>query len=209
VRRHQRFRVAIASIGVLAAGIFAAVGLTIHGDRIGAFDLAVQAWVLGHQYSWVHDFFLAVTIVGGITAMWIFAICGAAYLGFRVRHVMAAIVLLAPAITYGLLDSVKDVYSRPRPAGLGSGVDSSYAFPSAHAATSAGVCCTLAVALWLEGLISTRTAIALAALPPLLVGCSRVYLNVHWATDVLGGWSAGLVIAALACSLYAAKEFHE
>ena len=56
--------------------------------------------------------------------------------------------------------------------------------------------------LWRERLIGGRTALALAIGGPLLVGISRIYLNVHWATDVLGGWSAGLLIAVLSAALY-------
>jgi undecaprenyl-diphosphatase len=41
-----------------------------------------------------------------------------------------------------------------------------------------------------------------AVLIALIVGFSRMYLDVHWATDVVGGWSIGLLIAALAAALY-------
>lgn len=208
MKRAGGIRFAAAAAGLLAVTVFAMLGEMVSGDHVGSVDLVVQSWVLAHQYPWLHDFLFGVTVVGGITAMWIFALLGAAYLWFRVRHFMAAAVLVAPAITIGLLDAVKRTYARPRPAGLGSGVDSSYSFPSAHATTSAAICCTLAFAFWREGLISTRTAIALGVVPPLLVGLSRVYLNVHWATDVLGGWSAGLFVAVLAAFLYATKERH-
>lgn len=68
--------------------------------------------------------------------------------------------------------------------------------------TSAAVCCTLAYVCWREGVVGAPAAFVLAIGPPLLIGASRVYLNVHWATDVLAGWTAGLFIAALAALVY-------
>ena len=38
--------------------------------------------------------------------------------------------------------------------------------------------------------------------PPLAIGASRVYPDVHWATDVLGGWSVGALVAALGAVVY-------
>jgi undecaprenyl-diphosphatase len=193
-------------VGLLAIGAFLAIGALVRGVGPTGVDRAVQAWVLAHQRLWAGRFFGSVTIAGGITAMWVIGVASVLLLWFRVRHVRVAAIILAPAITIGLVDSVKRVYTRPRPHGLGMGVDQNYSFPSAHATTSAAVCCALAFALWREGFISLRTAFALAVLPPLLVGSSRVYLNLHWATDVIGGWCAGLFVAALASLLYTIKE---
>jgi undecaprenyl-diphosphatase len=64
------------------------------------------------------------------------------------------------------------------------------------------VCCTLAYVFWREGFVGRTTAIVVAVLVPFIVGLSRVYLDVHWATDVLGGWCLGLLIAVLSVVLY-------
>jgi undecaprenyl-diphosphatase len=168
-------------------------------------DGAVQAWVLAHQYRPLHQLFFWITNAGGITAMKVLAALGAAYLWYRGRRVVGLGVILIPFITVPLFTVMKRVYARPRPRGLDGGgaaqlTDSS--FPSGHATASVAVCCTLAYVFWREGFVGRTTAILVAVLVPFVVGLSRIYLDVHWATDVLGGWGLGLLIAGLAVVLY-------
>jgi undecaprenyl-diphosphatase len=104
-------------------------------------------------------------------------------------------------LAVAVYESVKRLYGRARPVGYAH-VPEGFSFPSAHATAAAAVCCTLAYVLWREGLFGRVAAVLLGVVVPLLVGLSRVYLDAHWATDVLGGWSAGLFIAALSAGLY-------
>jgi undecaprenyl-diphosphatase len=165
-------------------------------------DAAVQAWVLGHQLPLAERVFLWITILGGITGMRVLALLGAVYLWYRGRRRVSAVTLIAAVLGDALFHVAKRVYARPRPQGLGGRVDADFSFPSGHSTVSAAVCCTLAYALWREGFIGRGKAITLAVAAPLLVGFSRVYLNVHWATDVIGGWCFGILIAILSIVLY-------
>lgn len=189
-------------LAALALLGFARVGEDVFTHESASFDGAVQAWMLAHQHPLAERAFLWVTIAGGITGMGVLAAVGSAFLWYHRRRGVAAGVLLVPVIANTLFTIIKHLYARPRPRGIGGHVDSDYSFPSGHSTVAAAVCCTLAYVLWREGLLRARWALALAVLVPLLVGVSRLYLNVHWATDVLGGWCAGLFVAVLSAVLH-------
>ncbi|MEO5814191.1 MAG: phosphatase PAP2 family protein [Gemmatimonadaceae bacterium] len=193
---------AVVLFAVIAVSVFAKVGEDVFAHETTAFDNTMQTWVLAHQQPAITEFFLVVTTLGGIAGMFVLSVIGAEFLWTRDRRHVASSVLIAPVVALGLFSLIKRAYARPRPSGLGGIVSSSYSFPSGHATASAAVCCTLAYVLWREGFVRRAWAIAFAIVVPLLTGFSRVYLNVHWATDVLGGWSAGVLIAVICAVLY-------
>jgi undecaprenyl-diphosphatase len=193
--------VALAGAGALIA--FALIGRYVVSHETTSIDFAVQTWTLAHQRPSAHTLFLWITGLGGITAMRVVAILGAVWLAIRGHRLVAAEMLIVPIVADLLFHVAKRFYARPRPLGLGAGMDSSYAFPSGHATVSAAVCVTLAFVLLREGLIGRPVALAIAVLVPILVGVSRVYLNVHWVTDVVGGWCAGVIIASVFVAPYA------
>lgn len=202
IPKEGREWVAMLAATILLLWALAKVGEDVLAHETTGFDNAVQGWMLGHQLPGLDAVFLAITIGGGITGMCVVAVSAAAFLWWRGRRRAASSVLVAPAVAFAFFNITKRVYARPRPVGLGKVTSSSYAFPSGHATVAIAVCATLAYVLSREGFISRRGGVALAVVAPLLIGVSRLYLNVHWATDVLGGWSSGLLIALLSVLLY-------
>ena len=142
-----------------------------------------------------------VTALGGFTVVTLVTVV--ATLAFlihrRPRHA------LVMAGTVGLADIsseiLKRVYHRPRPDLVphGSYVYSA-SFPSGHSTLSAAMYLTLAMLIAsLEPHRGTKVMVyALAALLMLSIGVSRVYLGVHWPSDVLAGWSLGAAWALAA-----------
>jgi membrane-associated phospholipid phosphatase len=104
-----------------------------------------------------------------------------------------------------LQQGLKAAVDRDRPV-WSDPVDSAHyaAFPSGHAMTAAVVCGML---LWLlrlygAGPVLWRIALTVAAVSVVGVGLTRVWLGVHWPTDVLGGWIFGALMVALAVASY-------
>lgn len=94
----------------------------------------------------------------------------------------------------------KNLFARPRPEILTPELlPASFSFPSGHAFLSAAVYLTLGALLtWIIPRRRTRAfVLATALLLTVVIGISRVYLGVHYPSDVLGGWTLGLCWAAL------------
>lgn len=192
----------VVALGVTALLACAKLFEDVFEHETGTFDGAIQRWVLDHQTKRLALVFLAITHAGSVSVMVGLALLGALWLWRQRNRRVAAGSLLAPAVATALFLVIKQIFARPRPAPAGHLVLGTYAFPSGHATASTAVCCTLAYVYWREGFISRRLGLCLATIPPFLIGLSRVYLDVHWMTDVLGGWSLGLLIAVLGTALY-------
>jgi undecaprenyl-diphosphatase len=123
-----------------------------------------------------------------------------------VRTYHAMWLVLGSAVGGQLLGSLlKAIFARPRPDVVPHLSTASFSsFPSGHSMSAAAVYLTLALLLArLTDRLSLRVFyLGLAAFVSLLVGLSRVYLGVHYPTDVLAGWAAGSTWA-IACWLLA------
>jgi undecaprenyl-diphosphatase len=172
-----------------------------------AFDSGIRGLVLAHQSQTVHTLFAWASRIGSVSP---FCWAGVAVsVMFLARGRMRAAVsgLLAPALAVMTYLGTKRFLPRVRPPSQAALREATNSFPSAHATTSAAVCCTIAYLLWREEMLSARFAFLLAIVPPLIVGVSRVYLDVHWSSDVIGGWTAGVLIAAIARVAYNRSPF--
>lgn len=135
-----------------------------------------------------------VTALGGTTVLTLVTVV-AAFMFLMHRRWRHAVVLAATVLLAEVSSSVaKAFYARPRPDLVphGSYVYSA-SFPSGHSALSAATYLTLAVLIAsLEPNRATKIMVFIVALILVLaIGISRVYLGVHWPSDVIGGWSLG------------------
>ncbi len=144
-----------------------------------------------------------VTALGGYTVLTLLTLAVAGFLALRRRWRAVALVVIAAVGGGAICEGLKGVFARPRPAVVPHLVEAHNAsFPSGHSGAAAAVYLSLAVLL--AGRISRPAVraylIGAAVLLTVLVGVSRVFLGVHYPTDVLGGWALGASWAML-CGL--------
>jgi undecaprenyl-diphosphatase len=150
--------------------------------------------------SWVRDAALDITALGGgwVLGLVVLAIVG--FLALQGLHRTSLFVAVAAIGGWVLNAGLKELFQRPRPDVVPHLREVlTLSFPSGHAMTSAAVYLTLGALLMR---IAARRAtkiycMAMAMLVTVLVGSSRVYLGVHYPTDVLAGWLVGLSWALL------------
>jgi undecaprenyl-diphosphatase len=152
---------------------------------------------------WLAEAMTDVTAFGSVIGLLLVsaAVTGYLLVSRRFRTALFVIAAIGGGTILGKL--LKLAYARPRPTLVPHLVDVvSASFPSGHATDAAIVYLTLGALLarTVERPILRIYILGVAALLTLLVGLSRVYLGVHWPSDVAAGWAIGAAWA-LACSL--------
>lgn len=199
-------------VPAVAGLVFAALAASIASGHSFAFDRSLilllrepgnPAVPLGP--AWFQEAVRDMTALGSFVGLFFMTTAAALTLwlcGYRrLAGGLAASALLALLVSNGL----KLVIARQRPDIVAhAALTFTASFPSGHAFLSAAVMLSIA---GFVGLASRRDDIALLCLilawvMILLIGASRIYLGVHWPTDVLGGWCLGVVWSSVATAWF-------
>ena len=150
--------------------------------------------------AWLHTAFLDVTSLGGPTVIWLVVTSVIGFLFLQTRYRTAIMIALAAGSGEIVNQLLKLLFMRPRPSVVPHLRDvTTPSFPSGHAMESAIVYLSLGVLLMrvAEGRLTKMYCLGVAMLVTFLVGSSRVFLGVHYPTDVLGGWILGFLWASV------------
>lgn len=189
---------------ILAFALLA--GEVIEGET-AAFDRAVllALRVAGDPETplgppWLRNAARDVTALGSITVLSLVTAVALGFLLLQGKRGASLLVLLSVGGGMAISGLLKNQIGRERPDLVPHGdIVFTASFPSGHSLLSAVVFLTLGAMLarFVEGRRQKAYVLVVAMTVTLLVGCSRVYLGVHWPTDVLAGWCVGAGWAAL------------
>ena len=207
----KRFEMAFLAAWFALAGSvwsFLAIGNEMHEGELTGYD----RWVLevlrlpGQPHKaigphWLMECMRDLTALGGITVLSLVTVLSVIALvghGRRLQALVLAICVVLAQLSSGLF---KDVYERLRPSyAIYGDLPASMSFPSGHSTVATATYLILAVIV--SSIETNRSmkalSFAVAAFLSILIGFSRVYLGVHWPSDVVAGWCLGAAWALVA-----------
>ncbi|MEK2491958.1 phosphatase PAP2 family protein [Kitasatospora purpeofusca] len=204
---------AVGVVLALGVAVFAALAALVaaHGWAPFGFERGTIDWVVAHRPHPAERTAELLTDLGTGVFSYLFALAAGTLLVRATRphrsRPAAVAVLLAPVAWLAagqlLRQGLMHCFGRPRPPAADWAFTAhGFAFPSGHAFTGALSAGLLALALTAARPGAARPAATAAAGFALLIGCTRVYLGVHWPLDVLAGWVLAAAWLALGVLLF-------
>lgn len=180
---------------VLVTLLFVAVIITLDSGSLGEIDIRINKAVQSLWSPSLNNIMIAITSIVNFTTMICLSAALFVFLVYKKRNrdaVITALVLGSGAI---LTEILKLVFQRTRPETALISV-SRYSFPSSHAMSSITFFCLLIYFFKdsIKSKIGKIVFIAASIILFLAIGFSRIYLNVHWFSDVIAGFSLGALV---------------
>lgn len=172
-------------------------GLVLYVPIVSDWDLLVSNWVQSLRFPALDRLALAITLSGdkfvaqsGATVILLYLLL--------MRHWRLFFQVLAVSVsTVSLVFLLKTLTARDRPNIASAGLET-FSFPSGHATTAVVVAGVVALLIARRHKLNVRRGVyAVAVVFAAMVGLSRVYLQVHWPSDILAGWLLGTTLVVI------------
>ena len=183
--------------GAAALAVFVVLLICVLTEHTAGFDDPVREFFYGLRAEWLTEIAIAITMMAD--KRFIIGIC---ILLLIIPHTRMrfGVPLSAGALSVTIVNStIKHLVQRARPDVLHLVTEHGHSFPSGHSITSLFF---YGLAIWLvwrhvKNPVVRRVLTILLAIPMLLIGPTRIYLGVHYPTDVLAAWCLAVVAIVL------------
>lgn len=190
------------SISVLLLAIFAKLSEDLLYNELGTFDRVIGEFIRGFATPSLTRIAIIITNLGSAYIEIGLMLVVGAFLLFRLKHTWETVLLAISLSGAWLLNTIlKELFHRARPDIVQLVKAGGYSFPSGHATVAAAFYAVIGYLLWLNLINRSKPSWYIVVFTFALIiaiGISRIYLGVHFASDVIAGYAAGGVWA-IAC----------
>lgn len=176
--------------------VFVSIAKDFEAEHIHQFDYSIIQYVQGFISEPITNLVLKITFLGSSIGIAIITFVFSLILVLFRKYLLGIYLLMSVAVGYvGLNTVLKHIFQRERPSILRLVEEHGFSFPSGHSMGSMVLFGSLLFIVFkLSKSASVRVIGVIAALTIILIiGLTRVYLGVHYPTDIVGGYTAGIV----------------
>ena len=189
-------RTLLVSVFVTAVLLFAILAVIVGSGVTNALDSSILLAINSLSSPWLNTFFVAFTELGGVIVVSVVAIILVLLFLAKRNYIRALLIAVGIGGVAAMNLLLKSIFERARPDLWDWIVTETHtSFPSGHATASMALALCIVYLLW--NTKWRKATIIAASVYLLLIGFSRLYLGVHFPTDILGGWLLGIGWMAL------------
>lgn len=195
------------TLAILATIVFALLGDAVLGGRTDDLDLDIALAIHEHGRPSLDLVMIAITHVGSWPSLFVLVVAVSFWL-LRHGDRWTPAILVASALVAQLANVVlKHMFARPRPTLFEViPLPASFSFPSGHAMSATVLLGSVAAVLIALHPARRVPILVVTAVLVFAIGLSRVYLGVHWPSDVIAGFAAGVPLLVAAVQLLHAHD---
>lgn len=187
---------------IILAILYIGFSILVVNGLLDKFDFVFYEKITSHMSKNLILIVKGITNIGG--PLMVIGIC--AFLVFypKTRWNFGIMVAFGSLLTFLTGFMFKSIFGRERPDVLQLVHEGSYSYPSGHAAVSVVMYGLLAFYIFknVKSKKMKNFLIVMCIVAPIVIGLSRVYLGIHYMTDIIGGWILGILMTIVSYKLY-------